>query len=178
MRHSLARLGLSAFLLFHCAAVVVWNLPESALKQRLSGWADYYMLPTGQWQHWGMFAPEPLRDTLALEAQARDAQGTIFLYKFPRMADKPVHEAFWGYRHSKFSHNMLSETAKGYREFAARHAARSWNLPAASFPIDLDLYHNMWHPADIGQPPLDPARPPEIHFLQAYRFASKQDLQP
>ncbi len=178
MKHRLARLALSAFLLVHLAAILVWNLPESALKQRIGSWAGSYLLPTGQWQHWGMFAPEPLRETLALEAQARDSQGIIHIYKFPRMADRPVAAAFSGYRHSKFSHNLLAETAVAYREFAARHAARSWNLPAASFPLDLDLYHNMWRPAEIGQPPADPSRPPEIRFLQAYRFASPQDLLP
>lgn len=178
MRHRLVRFGISLFLIFHLAAVVVWNMPDSALKQRIGQWPAPYMLPTGQWQHWGMFAPEPLRETLALEAQARDARGIVHAYAFPRMAEVPVHQAFLGYRHSKFSHNLLADTAVAYREFAARHAVRSWNLPPEAFPVDLDLYYRVWTPSPPGEPAADALAPPSLRVIQTYRFPAAEDVRP
>lgn len=180
MAHSLAlkRAGLSLLIAAHLAAVLIWNLPECALRERVGSWPAAYMLPTGQWQHWGMFAPEPLRETVVLEAQARDAQGAFHTYTFPRMADKSVAEAFFGYRHSKLAHNMAPETAKAYREFAARHAARSWELPPEAFPLDMDLYYKVWAPAAPGEPAADLSAPPTLNVLQAYRFPNQADVLP
>lgn len=178
MRRRAFRVGISIFLLFHVASVVAWNLPESALKQKLGALPALYLLPTGQWQHWGMFAPEPLRETLALEVQARDARGVLHAYRFPRMADKSVTEAFLGYRHSKFTHNMAPETAVGYREFAARHAVRSWNLPETAFPVELDLYYQVWRPTAIGEPAAEADATPQIQYLQSYRFPTSKDVEP
>jgi hypothetical protein len=178
VKQHLARLALSLFLLVHLAALLLWNMPACALQKQASGWVAHYLMPTGQWQQWGMFAPEPLRETLALEVAGRDAQGVVHTYKFPHMAGKPVEVAFLGYRHSKFSHNMIPETAVAYREFAARHAVRSWNLPPEAFPVELDLYYQMRRPAQIGEPPADPNAPPEIRFLQAYRFPTREEVEP
>jgi hypothetical protein len=169
---------LSLVILAHIVAVGLWNLPDCALRKRLGGWAPFYMMPTGQWQHWGMFAPEPFRETVMLEAQARDARGDYHIHTFPRMADKPFHVAFLGYRHSKFMHNMALEDNVAQREFAARHAVRSWNLPAEAFPVELDLYYKAWRPAALGDPPHEEARAPEIQMLQAYKFPTIEDVQP
>lgn len=178
MRYRIARIGISVFLLVHLAAIATWNMPDCALKERIGSWPAPYMMPTGQWQHWGMFAPEPLRETLALEAQARDARGVVRAYAFPRMAEQPVERAFLGYRHSKFSHNLLGDTAIAYREFAARHVVRSWELPDEAFPVDLDLYYKVWTPAPPGEPAADPNEPPSLRAIQSYRFPTREDVQP
>jgi hypothetical protein len=175
---TLRRAALSALIAAHLIAVVAWLLPPCALRERVAPAVAPYLLATGQWQHWGMFAPEPARDTLALEVMARDAFGRIHSHAFPRMADRPVLQAALGYRHSKLTYNMGAPEAVAYREYIARHAARSWNLPPEAFPLDLDLFHKVWPSAPLGQPEADPLAEPNLVMLQAYRFPTPGDVQP
>lgn len=175
---NLRRLGLSAFILAHLAAVVLWNLPDCALRDRLAGWTAYYLMPTGQWQGWDMFAPDPVRDTVALRAVVRDARGMLHNYDFPRMADRSRWEALWGFRHSKFASNLASDKAVAYREFAARHVLRALGLPPAAYPADVELYYQLWRTPPIGVEP-DPTPPPPEHVvLQLYRFPTFAEAQP
>ena len=74
----LKRFGMSVFLIGHVAAVVLTNLPDCPMRRTLGYlWVDGYLMPTGLWQSWGMFAPEPAKDTLTLEAIVRDSRGLI-----------------------------------------------------------------------------------------------------
>ena len=66
-RWTARRLAISAFLVFHLTATVVWNLPNSPLKQCLFPRMRPYMLPLGLWQSWWMFAPDPMGTTAVLE---------------------------------------------------------------------------------------------------------------
>jgi hypothetical protein len=178
VRLTIPRIALSILLTAHLIAVLAWLMPPCALRDRIAPLVGPYLLATGQWQHWGMFAPDPARDTLATEIMARDAWGRIHQYQFPRMADKPVLEAAWGYRHSKLTYNLAAPEAVAYREFLARHALRSWRLPPEAFPVDLDLYHKVWPSARLGEPPADPQSEPLIVMLQAYRFPTAEDIWP
>jgi hypothetical protein len=178
MPRRLVRIGLSAVILAHLAAVALWNLPGgNPLRQQLAPYVGYYLLPTGQWQYWGMFCPDPVRDTHAAEAAVRDSQGMIHTYQFPRMADKSVWDASWGFRHSKFLHNLAPEAAVAYREFAARHAARALDLPPEAYPIEMDLYYKRWRTPPLGTAP-DLLAPPDIVVLRSYRFPAIEDVQP
>lgn len=174
----LKRVALSALILMHLAAVFIWSLPECALRTRLSGWCEPYLLMTGQWQHWGMFAPDPTRDTMALEAAGRDARGTIHTHVYPRAADLPMWEAALKYRHSKFAHNMGPEQAIAYREFAARHAVRMWDLPEEAFPVELDLYYRTWRSRRLDEPEPEFEQPPVLEVIQAYRFDARAEVEP
>lgn len=178
MPQTLQRAALSAFLAFHLVGVIAWLMPPCAIRDRVAPVVGPYLLGTGQWQHWGMFAPEPARDTLATEIQARDARGLLHSYRFPRMAEKPVIEAALGFRHSKLTYNLGAPDAVAYREFIARHAVRSWALPPEAFPVDLDLYHKVWPSAPFGQPEADPLDEPTVVMLQAYRFPTPEDVRP
>ena len=51
------RLAISAFLLFHMTATVIWVLPVCPIRNRSVPFLKYYILPLGMWQSWAMFAP-------------------------------------------------------------------------------------------------------------------------
>ena len=97
MSRRIKRLAVSVFLVGHIAAVVLTNLPDCPLRRSLGGlWVDAYLMPTGLWQGWGMFAPEPTKDTLTLEATVLDARGLIHKFAFPRMMDQSAWAGFCG----------------------------------------------------------------------------------
>ena len=81
------RLAISAFLIGHMGAVSIWVLPPCPIQRRCAGTLAYYILPLGLWQYWGMFAPDPVRDTLMLEAEAIDVRGIRYNFAFPKLAD-------------------------------------------------------------------------------------------
>lgn len=172
------RLGLSALIVVHLAAVLLWNLPKCALRERCAGWTAYYLMPTGQWQGWDMFAPDPVRETVALEALVRDRHGLLHRYDFPRNADRSTWEALKGFRDSKYMALMAVPEAVAAREFAARSALRELNLPPSSYPADIELYLNLSRTPPLGAAPSDPLARPEHLVLQVYRFPSYEEAQP
>jgi hypothetical protein len=175
---TLKRLALSAFVTAHIAAVILWNMPECALKSRLAGWTAYYFLPSGQWQCWDMFSPDPLRDTVELEALVRDSRGRLHRFAFPRLADKSVLEAAWGYRHPKYAASLASEGCVLQREYAARYVLRKLGLAPDAYPADIELYYNVRPTPLPGAPADEPSLPPEHITLQTYRFPSFEETLP
>lgn len=177
-RVRIGRLVLSVVLLAYLGALVLWNLPSSALRERFGLALAFVFFPTGLWQQWGMFAPDPMADTVALEGDARDARGMRHSYRFPAMAGVPVMQALLGYRHSKFAHNMAPAEGVAYREFAARHVVRALALPPEAFPVDVDLSYRVWRGGMPGLEPTDEMTPPEHVLLQSYRFPNWQEARP
>ena len=97
---------------------MVWNVPNSPLRQRLVPAFEPYMLPLGLWQSWWMFAPDPMRVTAVLDAEVIDAHGMRHVYEFPRVAELPWWQKLPRFRHSKFTCNLMFEE---YRPSARIH---------------------------------------------------------
>lgn len=172
------RLALSLLLVVHLAAVALANLPDGPLAQATAGWTAYYLQPTGQWQSWGMFAPEPSTDTLTLEAVVRDSRGLLRHYSFPRMMDKSAWEGVWGYRHSKYANNVGMPTGRANREFAARFVVRALDLKADDFPADVQLLYDVWPTAKPDAPAGDPPGSPWQSVIETYRFPNLAEAMP
>lgn len=170
------RLALSAFLVVHLTALAAWNLPEGALKTAIGDWPGAYFWPTGQWQQWGMFAPEASTNILSLRAVARDARGLIHRYDFPRMAEKSAWSGFaGGYRHSKYLGNAGQDAAIANREVAARHVARALALPREAYPLDVQLLYDVRPIVPPGAAAdAEPAAPWES-VIDTYRFATPEE---
>ncbi len=127
-RWTARRRALSAFVIFHLSALIVWTMPQCALKAAVQGPYRYYVLPTGMWQWWAIFAPDPIRNTMVLNAEVVDARGMRHTYEFPRLADLPWWQKLLQYRQPKFTANMVIDEYKRQREFTARHAVRQLGL--------------------------------------------------
>ncbi len=85
-RWTARRWALSAFVLFHLSAIVMWTMPFCAVKTQFQSPYRYYVLPLGLWQWWAIFAPDPIRHTIVLNAEVVDAQGMRHNFEFPRIA--------------------------------------------------------------------------------------------
>ena len=177
-RRTAKRLAISAFLVFHLTAPVVWNLPVSPLKLMLFPPFRPYMLPLGLWQAWWMFAPDPMGTTAVLEAEVIDAKGMRHLYEFPRVADLPFLQKLPRFRHPKFTCNLLVEEFKTQREFTARHAVRQLRIDETAFPVHVNLNCRMKPPPPPGQSFSDPLAPKSVQTLGTYDFASLAEVHP
>ncbi|MBX6313346.1 MAG: hypothetical protein IRY99_10595 [Isosphaeraceae bacterium] len=178
MAWSLKRLFLSAVVATHLAAVVLCNLPDCAIKQRCGGWIAYYLLPLGLDQGWGMFAPDPGRVTVALEAIAVDDKGRTYTFSFPRVADLSPWQGIPKFRHSKYQNEINHKTRAAQREFAARHVVRRLGLKEADFPVLVQLYFQVRMSPPPGGPPADPMAEPTREIIDTFRFPSLQEALP
>lgn len=180
MAPSTKRLALSVFLIGHVSAVVLANMPECPLRAKLSHvWVDAYLAPTGLWQYWGMFAPEPCKDTLTLEAVVRDSRGLVRHYAFPRMMDQSAWTGFrGGYRHSKYASNVGATSGKVNREFAARFVVRALKLREEDFPADVQLVYQVWPSIPHDADPDDPPPSPWQSVIETYTFPNLAETMP
>jgi hypothetical protein len=172
------RLAISAFVLFHVAATVIWVMPVSPLKQLLMPRFRYYMLPLGLWQAWSMFAPNPQQETIALESEVIDVHGMRHVYEFPKVADLPWWRKMPRFRHPKFASNLLFDEFAIHREFTARHAVRRLGLGASLFPVHASLYLQVKPSPPPGTSSADPMAPARLHLLATYEFPSLDEVRP
>src|SRR3954453_1588502 len=105
-RWTARRWTVSAFVLFHLSALVMWTMPPCAIKAQCQSPYRYYVLPLGLWQWWAIFAPDPVRNTVTLNAEVVDVRGMRYIYEFPRIADLPWWRKVPRYRNPKFTVNM------------------------------------------------------------------------
>jgi hypothetical protein len=177
MAWRIRRGAVSAFLLFHLAALVAWNLPPSALQARIVPWFRAYMLPTGLWQNWTMFAPNPMRHAVMLQALAMDRNGMVYEYKFPRVGEMSLWRAIPRVRHSKFPTYLMSGDYAAHREMTARYVVRDLGIPRESFPVDVELQYAVREAPPLGQVP-DPMAPLRTEPIKAFRFPSWEEVCP
>jgi hypothetical protein len=177
-RWTARRLAISAFLVVHLGAVVIINLPPSALRQALISTAAHYLMPIGLDQAWGMFAPNPVPHSMTLEAMTVDKNGIQRTFVFPKMTDFSWWRAIPRVRHSKFASNCGMAPNVVVREFAVRHAIRQLAIPADAFPVEAELLYQVRETPPPGSPPADPMKPPVPQTLQTYRFPKIEEVQP
>jgi hypothetical protein len=173
---------ISAFVLFHLSALMMWTMPNCVIKERCQAPYYYYMLPTGLWQWWAIFAPDPIRSTLVLNAEVLDAQGMRHVYEFPRIGELTWWQKYGHYRNPKFTANMLNGEFKGHRPFTARHAVRELikqgRLREESFPILVSLYTDVKDSPPPGTGVSDPMATPRVEVVERFEFATIKEVRP
>jgi hypothetical protein len=177
-RRTAQRVGLSAVAIVHISALMIWTMPTCAIKQQFEGVVRYYMLPSGLWQWWAMFAPNPLNCTVMVDAEVVDAQGMRHVYEFPRLAELPWWRRVSRYRQPKFGANLLAPEYTKLRELASRHAVRQLGLGPEVFPVWVSLYCELKDPPPPGIGAADPMAPTRIQVLDRFQFASLKEVRP
>lgn len=82
-RSPAGRALLSVLVLAILGGIAVWNLPHSELRARLVPVVEPYMHAAGLDQDWGVFAPDPRRITLELQARITYDDGTTETWLVP-----------------------------------------------------------------------------------------------
>lgn len=176
---ALGRGVISVFLVVHMAAMVLWVMPPCPLRARYIGVARYYVLPLGLWQFWAMFAPDPQRDSLTLEAEVIDARGIRSTFVYPKMADFPTQSAKLArFRFPKYAANLLMPDTQLERNISARHALRRLRLPDDAYPLTVSLVYHVRVSPPAGGPPADPMIPSQSFVACTIPFAGPSETRP
>lgn len=91
----------SVFVVATLLALVVWNMPDSALRRHGLRIARPYVNALGLDQNWAVFAPNPRQETLALEARITYADGSRTTWRTPVGGD--LFGAYWDYHWLKWA---------------------------------------------------------------------------
>jgi hypothetical protein len=177
-RWNARRWVISAFVMFHLSALIVWTMPHCAIKTMVQNPYRYYVLPLGMWQWWAIFAPDPMRCTAVLNAEVVDAKGMRYTYEFERIGDLSWWEKYPRYRHPKFTSNMMNDEYKHQRVFTARHAVRQLGLEPEAFPLVVSLYVDVKDAPSPGSGASDAMATPRTEVLDRFKFASMKEVQP
>jgi hypothetical protein len=151
----LGRTVISAFLIFTLGAMIASNLPPSELRRTALKAASPFLDLTGLHQNWNLFAPDPRRVTLQLEARITYADGKRAVWN-PPVGDPfvGVYRSFrwrkWaGYVVSRRNASLWAPTAA----WVARAHVRDGVYPARVVLIRRSYTAPRPGSADTRQPP-------------------------
>ena len=124
---------ISAFLIVTLLALVATNMPsDSKIRREILRPGQTYLNATGLDQVWAVFAPDPRRLVLGMEARIRYADGTRHVWDIPRGND--VIDSYWDYRWQKWMENVIVDAsrnrlARRTAEFVARRERERGKRP-------------------------------------------------
>jgi hypothetical protein len=172
------RLAISAFLVVHITATLIWVSPPCELRNRFQPIVRYYIMPLGVWQYWTMFSPDPVRDAVTVEAELTDCKGIRHSFAFPRLADYSMLDGIPRFRFSKYAANLSDGEFAIPRKCAARHAARALKLAPEQFPVEVHLVYQCRLAPNPGEPAGDPMTPTKPVVIGHFEFASRSEVYP
>ncbi|HEY7302617.1 MAG TPA: hypothetical protein VH601_00770 [Bryobacteraceae bacterium] len=128
---SAKKAAISLFIAFHIIAITCWSIPSNAaLVMAVRGAVRPYMLWSGLFQAWDMFAPSPRSVNAHVEAAVILRDGRIQTWKFPRMEQLSLPSRSFKERYRKFVENLQEESHNAIWPDVARYIARANNNPS------------------------------------------------
>jgi hypothetical protein len=122
--------AVSIFILFHLIAITCWAVPVnfSAVGQ-LREIIRPYMLWTGLYQSWDMFAPNPKSIDAYIKAVVFTQDRHMKVWTFPRMEELSFRERYPKERYRKFAEMLPDQKNEALWPGVAAHVARLFNNP-------------------------------------------------
>lgn len=146
---------ISGFIVFTLAAMLVSNLPASELRRTGMKVFDPYLDVSGLHQNWNLFAPDPRRTTLQLEARITFDDGSTTVWHPP--VGNPFVGVYRTFRWRKWAGNVLSSTNRELLEPAADWIALM-HTTAGRVPVQIELVKRSYVAPALGSG--KPARQP------------------
>ena len=134
------RVAISAFVAFNLFAIITWCVPwDSPLIARCRELSRPYLIWTGLFQKWDMFAPEPSKLNNYVAAMVTYRDGETAQWTFPRMEQLGYADKYWNERYRKYANDnlRLDANARLWPD-AARYIARV-NNRASNPPAVVEL---------------------------------------
>lgn len=116
------RVAISAFLVATLFSLLIWNLPDSEIKRKSLTVVRPYVTALSLEQNWGVFAPDPRRETLDFFARVSYADGTEEELRAPDGG--PLVGSYWDYHWWKWIESATNDKRQGLWKPAAVWFAR------------------------------------------------------
>ena len=146
------------FVVFHMVMILSWSAPKAppailngsvppTPQNVASRWTDfllaendkfrfltpfkYYLLTTGTWQYWDMFAPNPANTDFWWDAVVTYKNGDQKVAVYPRMKDLSISEKYIKERYRKYLERMNNDSTDSWKRptFAQRMALLAYKDP-------------------------------------------------
>jgi hypothetical protein len=114
------RAVISVFVVLTIVCLVLWNLPDSGLRKKTFSFFWPYVNTLGVEQNWGVFAPDPRRQTIDPYARVTMSDGSQTTYRMP--SGDPVVGGYWDYRWRKWTEYVT----QGSRTIQLAQPAAIW----------------------------------------------------
>ena len=146
------RMVITLFILVTLGGIVVWNLPDSELRQKGIRTYEPYMQALALDQNWAVFAPDPRRQVIDMEARIQYEDGTFATWTFPR--GNPVFGEYWDYRWRKWLEYVIADARHELWRPAALLAARE-SRREKTVPVRVELIRRFYAltPPGVDAPP-------------------------
>lgn len=151
---------ISAFILFHLIAIICWGLPWQARPvQTVNAILRPYMLWTGLFQSWNMFAPDPTPLNSYVKAVVITRDRHLKVWNFPRMEELNLSQRYRQERYRKFQEVLPDIANQALWPDVATHVARMFASEAD--PPDRVMLIRFSSPIDParGESEESPAQP-------------------
>lgn len=145
------RAALSAFIAVTLLTLLVIQLPNSHVRQKTLRLAQPYANAVGLDQDWAVFAPDPRRVVIGVEARVTFADGSSRLWEPPR--SNSVIGPYWDYRWMKYMEIVRQDVRRQLWPDLAAYVAR--HERGSRRPVRVELtrrWYELFPPG--GQGPL------------------------
>jgi hypothetical protein len=135
----------------YLAAIAAQTFPSATLiHDRLFQLTRAPVEVTGLWQHWKMFAPEPLRMNIYLDAEVTYRDGTKTTWTFPRSEEMGLSQRYLNERWDQWKNYIRGDSHKALWKDAASYIARRTLKDPRNPPVSVSLAR---HWANVPAPP-------------------------
>jgi hypothetical protein len=146
------RVAISVFLVVTLASLIVWNMPQSEIQRQALRVVRPYVTALSLEQNWGVFAPDPRRQSLDFFARVRFADGSEEEVRMP--TGGAVVGAYWDYHWWKWVESVTNDQRDGLWRPAAIWFARRARTETRR-PVEVTLVRR-WR--DLFPPGRGPSR--------------------
>ena len=146
---------ISGVILFTVFAMIISNLPASTLRRTAFPTVKPLLDMTGLGQNWNLFAPNPRRSTLRLQARIDFSDGTSSVWRTP--ISDPYVGAYRAFRWRKWASYVVSDSRAFLWPPTARWLA-SIHARDGKTPVRVTLFLQFYYApkpgtGDMRQPP-------------------------
>lgn len=133
------RAALNVFIAFHAVALFLWGLPDGPFRSYTAGPFERYVVYTGLWHIWGMFAPKPLDINFDVRATVKYADGSTAEWIAPRVEEYGMWKRMSKERFRKWRERIRSEEYRMVWDDTAHWVARQMNKHPENPPVEVKL---------------------------------------
>lgn len=172
-RVRLYKCTVSAGVIFYAYAVGLYMIPDNPSRSRLLAPLRALICYTGLWQSYVVFSPNPRPTNLDISAEIRYDDGSVSVWRYPRMDQMSQLERLQKERYRKYGMEHLNNDKEALlRPDFARYLARLHKSDARQ-PVEIKLVRN-WANIPPPQQGLGRPLPPHLNHYAFYTYSVKK----